>query len=550
MNDATLRRTRLFVSWVALALANCMGASDEARDAALQSATLALWPAETTADGLARVQARARLTKLAGRGWADQPITFVCADANVQITQVQRATDANGELVAWLGARAATTATVRARWGEGEGPLVAATATVRFRAPSAAPTLNITPAQAVADANDALTVYVTGPANATLALGGGLQANDVLAPRASSLDANGQWQAQWRATHADPRTLVAQVGDASLQADATFVAGPPDQTRSVVRVISSASDANGLTTITMEVVLADAFGNPVPDNRVHLVPSAQGVAVTVVPTDGATDANGTLRVEVRSQDVGAAVVTAQAAGIVQRQNVTFAAGPIAATNSRLTLDANAGVADPNQPRTATLAIRDAANRPVAGQAVAWRIAAGTPAPTLAPLAAATDANGLAQCAIAGTSAGTYQIAATAAQDTLTATLQLYAGPASPATSTLTLTPNVVVAEHNASSAAVVRLADAYHNAVAGASVQWSGTAASFSATPASGTTDANGNAAASVRATAAGTTLVQVRKPTCGWRRRPCRWWRAQRVRPPPTGVQRQPRKLPTASSR
>lgn len=164
--------------------------------------------------------------------------------------------------------------------------------------------------------------------------------------------------------------------------------------------------------------------------------------------------------------------------------------------------------------TVTISVKDAASRPVGGQAFSF--SAGGAGNTFVPAAASgtTDLNGNFSARLSSTVAQTETVTATSGANALSAPLAIVPGPPSPARSSLTLSGSPAIANGASSVGIAVLVNDAWGNAIAGHLVNLTASGIGNTLAPASGSTDAAGRFSAQLTSTKIGSKTVAASVPT------------------------------------
>ena len=268
------------------------------------------------------------------------------------------------------------------------------------------------------------------------------------------------------------------------------------------------------------VIVRDASSNPVAGVSVTFTLTASGgTGGSIAPGTPATvvtDASGvaTLSSWMLGQTSGTSnnTVTATASGVAG--TVTFNASGAAGTAQHIV--ANSSTSQTGTVGTAVAApsvlVRDAYNNPVSGVAVTFAVGAG--AGTTAPASGASvtsSASGVAALTTwtLGTATGTNSVtasAATLAGSPLTFIASSTPGLTSDGQSRVIRTgANNIAADGSSSSTITVTVRDGFGNVIPGKSVSLARTGTTSAISPASGTSDANGQVAFSVTDPAAET---------------------------------------------
>jgi adhesin/invasin len=328
--------------------------------------------------------------------------------------------------------------------------------------------------------------------------------SDTLSAATVTTDASGVASATLASTHAETKTVSATVGSFMLSGMATFVASDVNAADSSLTVAPNSAPADGITTETVTVTLADAGGNPLVNTAVSL--SASGSGNHFAATTGTTDAAGhfvtTLTATVAQNETlsayvgGVVVVTAPA---------SFVSGPADQAHSTVTAT-GMPTADGIQAVAITVHVGDSHGNPVAGQAVT--LAATGTQNTLTPASGTTDANGALTATLASTKAETKTISATIGSFAVMATATFVPGPLSMALSTFVVTPSSVPADGVSHATLTFTARDAHGNWLPGLSTRFAATGSSNTINPTSALTSASGVATATLGSTTAETKTV------------------------------------------
>ncbi|MED9796298.1 Ig-like domain-containing protein, partial [Escherichia coli] len=273
-------------------------------------------------------------------------------------------------------------------------------------------------------------------------------------------------------------------------ADVTFVAAMQgellaDRTQAL---------ADGQEAVSYTLTLKTTDGKPLSGKNVTFTTTAGQLS----RTQGTTDQNGQLSVQLTSTRAGQAVVNASVDG------TTISAAPVTFENhldSAIVVNKTSAVADGQDSIILTAVIRDAAGIPVAGQAVTWHTDNGQ----FTQQDAVTNAAGAASATLTSTQAGTAQVSLSLNGTTTTVsaprvsfTQQLYL--------TLQAGRTTAVADGNDAITYTLNVRDAAGQPVKDKSVQWSTDLGTLSAPQ--GTTSAQGEATVTLTSTQAGQAVV------------------------------------------
>ena len=286
------------------------------------------------------------------------------------------------------------------------------------------------------------------------------------------------------------RVAVTTRNQTAKAADVTFVAAM--QGELLADRIQALADGQEAVSYTLTLKTTD--GKPLSGKNVTFTTTAGQLS----RTQGTTDQNGHLTVQLTSTRAGQAVVSAVADGItVSAAPVTFET----AVNSSLVVNKTSAVADGQDSIILTSVIRDAAGIPVAGQAVTWHTDNGQ----FTQQDAVTNAAGAASATLTSTQAGHAQVSLSLNGTTTTVnaprvsfTQQLY----------LTLQAGRVtaVADGNDAITYTLNVRDAAGQPVKDKTVQWTTDLGTLSALQ--GTTSAQGEATVQLTSTQAGQAVV------------------------------------------
>ncbi|UNH35418.1 inverse autotransporter beta domain-containing protein [Escherichia marmotae] len=273
-------------------------------------------------------------------------------------------------------------------------------------------------------------------------------------------------------------------------ADVTFVAAMQgellaDRTQAL---------ADGQEAVSYTLTLKTTDGKPLSGKNVTFTTTAGQLS----RTQGTTDQNGQLSVQLTSTRAGQAVVNASVDG------TTISAAPVTFENhldSAIVVNKTSAVADGQDSIILTAVIRDAAGIPVAGQAVTWHTDNGQ----FTQQDAVTNAAGAASATLTSTQAGTAQVSLSLNGTTTTVsaprvsfTQQLYL--------TLQAGRTTAVADGNDAITYTLTLTDAAGNPVSGERVDWHTDSGRLWQTQ--GTTDAQGRATTTWESTTPGTATI------------------------------------------
>ncbi|MEZ0308239.1 MAG: Ig-like domain-containing protein [Ramlibacter sp.] len=117
-----------------------------------------------------------------------------------------------------------------------------------------------------------------------------------ITPATTTTDANGRASAVLSSTTSGPANVIAQVGAAQANLPVTFIATTPATLvlQANPGTVPPNTGATATNQATLQAIVRDAAGNPVPDRVVNFSAIADGSNGMISPGSGATDANGTV----------------------------------------------------------------------------------------------------------------------------------------------------------------------------------------------------------------------------------------------------------------
>ncbi|HFF9411218.1 TPA: inverse autotransporter beta domain-containing protein [Escherichia coli] len=273
-------------------------------------------------------------------------------------------------------------------------------------------------------------------------------------------------------------------------ADVTFVAAMQGE----LLADRTQARADGQEAVSYTLTLKTTDGKPLSGKNVTFTTTTGKLS----RTQGTTDQNGQLSVQLTSTRAGQAVVNASVDG------TTISAAPVTFENrpdTAIVVNKTSAVADGQDSIILTAVIRDAAGNPVAGQAVTWHTDKGQ----FTQQDAVTNAAGAASATLTSTQAGNAQVSLSLNGTTTTVsaphisfTQQLYL--------TLQAGRTTAVADGNDVITYTLNVRDAAGQPVKDKAVQWSTDLGTLSASQ--GTTSAQGEATVTLTSTQAGQAVV------------------------------------------
>ncbi|HTE08779.1 MAG TPA: Ig-like domain-containing protein [Flavitalea sp.] len=303
-------------------------------------------------------------------------------------------------------------------------------------------------------------------------------------------------------------------------ATVTFVAFEPDPDQSDLQILTDSASADNIGTNTLEAVIRDVNGNPVPNQTVTFAINS-GTASFVGSATVTTDANGIAIVALISGTPGNVLISATAIGtpnvlINDIESMTFLDHTPAPSNpgTNIQITTNNAVADGIDLDLVTATVVDNYGIPVAGQSVTFNFGTNTiGAIFTTPITVTTDINGVATISLSSTGAGTSAVTATVNGLPITngnpaaATFVAGAPDISNPLTAIIIDKDISEADGLDSSVVHVHIADQFGNPVANQTILFAFTGTAGSG-PLSLFTDANGNATLKLASTTIGTNDV------------------------------------------
>lgn len=487
-----------------------------------------------TADGAATNSVRAVVTDEDGNPVPNQPVTFSIASGSGSFTTpVTVQTDANGVAVATLTSTVAGDVSIEAVIGV--TPITnGSPAVVQFVADvpdASAPTtrLEVIATNAVADgtAINSVRAVITDAngnpvANETVIFVIASGTADAVGALTVTTDANGLAVLELTSTVANIVEITASFGGGTSitngsPASVEFVPDTPDITVPTTRleIVTTGVVADGVSTNSVKAVITDANGNPAANQSVTFqIASGDGTFTT--PVTVITDASGEASVSLSSNTVGTVGIIAEVEGVPIVNGspaiVEFTADPpdTSVPTTFLEVVSTGAVADGVATNSVRANITDAFGNPAANVTVTFQIISGTADP-VGSLTVTTDANGQAVLELTSTVVNTVDITAQVNGSVITngspATVAFVVDvpSVSAPTTRLEVVVNGADADGVATNSVKAVITDANGNPVANQTVtfQIASGDGTFT-TPATVTTDINGEAMVSLSSTTEG----------------------------------------------
>ncbi len=500
-----------------------------------------------TADGVATTTITATVVSNTGAPLVGRTVTITTDGTNDTITQPAAPTDLSGRATATLASITAETKTIRVTVDAATTPvLLSDQLAVTFTGDpnNISPTLSsvvLAPGgPIVADGTQTCAITVTvrdvnGNAVAAkpvqfLATGTG----NTLAPATGNTDAGGQMSTTIASTVAETKTTSVMVEPGGImmvladQPAVQFTADPATISTTLSSAVASPASgvvADGVDSSTITVTVLDANSNPVAGQAVQI--GSTGTNNTITQPAGPTDAAGQATATIASTTVETKTITVTidpggaALVLASMPTVGFVGNPSDVSpslSSAVASPATGVVADGTASSSITITLRDTGGNPVVGRSVL--IAASGSGNTLTQRTGPTDGAGQVTAGVTSTVAETKTvIVSTANADGSPVvlvdqpTVEFVGDPTtiSATLSTAVASPTSgVIANGLNTSTITVTVLDGNSNPVAGQTVQIASDGTGNTLTQPGGTTDAAGQATATIASTTAETKTITV----------------------------------------
>ncbi len=287
-----------------------------------------------TADGVDAVGVTVTVRDGQGNPIAGAAVTIEATGTSNTITQPVGVTGANGVATGSVRSTKAELKTVSARVG---GVLVTNTENVTFIPggfSASASDVQVDKTTATADGVDAVGVTVTvrdGQGNPIAGAAVTIEAtgtSNTITQPVGVTGANGVATGSVRSTKAELKTVSARVGGVLVTntRNVTFVPGAFSATASDVQVDKTTATADGVDAVAVTVIVRDGQGNGIPGRIVAIDATGSGNVIT--QPAGVTDANGIAVGSLKSTVAQAKTISATAggSGITKTVGVSFVSG--------------------------------------------------------------------------------------------------------------------------------------------------------------------------------------------------------------------------------
>jgi len=327
---------------------------------------------------------------------------------------------------------------------------------------------------------------------------------------------NGNGEATFNVADGTAETVTFTATDVSDSIQIThtamvnFQVPAASSSKSVVTVSATMAPADGVTSVAIDVTLADQFGHPIAGVSISAAGSPSATTRVAPQTEststpaGTTDSTG--KAVFFAYDTTAETVTYTATDTTdnvvldQTVSVTYLAGVPQASDSTLSANPTAVPADGTTSSTVTVTLEDHNGNPVPAKAIT--LVAATGSSSITPSSSMTDTKGQATFKVTDAASEVVFYTATDTTDSLPLAGQgvtvTFGTPPPPvpaiADSTVVVEPSQVPADGSTSATVTVVLADANGDPVSGKTVALNPASGNSSVVTVTGVTDGNGEA--------------------------------------------------------
>jgi len=406
----------------------------------------------------------ARVTDAYGNPVPSHPVTFT-ANNGATITSVGR-TDHNGSVLAEVNSTIAGDSTVIASTNG-----TSQTTNVTFVAGDRdSGTLTVLADEAVADGVSTNRVQARVVDSHNNPVPNQMVTFSVVSGGASvvtatvNTDSNGQAVTDLTSTTAGSSDIRGTLAGGSFrQVTVNFLADSSTATITAgnLKILDDNAVANGVATNEVEVIVTDAYGNPVPGQPVTFTASNSATVLTL----GMSNAAGVVIATLTSTTAGISRVTATVNSSSQSADTTFVADASTATitGANLTVLEDNSIANGVATNRVQALVTDAFDNPVPGQAVTFTANNGATITHSGP----SDANGVVSATLTNTSAGVSTVTATINGSSLQINTLFVAGVPDAINSSMAAEPPSIMANDQAISTLRFTVKDTHGNAVTG-----------------------------------------------------------------------------------
>ena len=439
---------------------------------------------------------------------ASMPVAFASSNGNDVVGSPTTSTSLGGVATSTLSSTKAETKIITAT--AGPMSLTASVAFVAGLPSSSFSSVAASPNAFVAD-NVATTTIITSvadayanpvqAANLTLSSSG---VGDSFANALGTTTQSGTYQTTLRSTTAQTKLITATLaaGNGNVTTVVTATAGSANTTMSTLGAGPNPQVADNVSVMTLTATVRDKYANAVVNQNASVSTVDPGGNNTISPASVATDANGQATFTLRSNRAENKTVALLAGTASPQTSVTFLAGPATTANTTLALSPNGVVADYSSTTTATVTVRDQFGNVVPLQWV--MLTSSTPSDTFGVANGNTTAGGIYTTTLKAMRAETKTITAVAANANVSSQVTFIAGSPNATLSSITASPNSIVANNVATSTLTITALDGYSNTLASANVTLSSNAVGDTFSGAAGTTSPAGTYTTTITATKSG----------------------------------------------
>ncbi|MGS7193188.1 Ig-like domain-containing protein, partial [Enterobacter cloacae subsp. dissolvens] len=471
----------------------------------------------------------ATVTDEAGQPLAAQELTFsvtgltdaqgasvatLFTDSASDTKQLTVTTDARGQALVMVRSKIAKDGTVTVKMDNGNFK----SAQVRFIADAASAqvsALKVTKDNAIADgvsANELIATVqdVNGNPLENFTVGADVD-NDGIVDTSGVTDSNGNTTLKVMNERSGATTVTVRAGSSvartTQSATVNFVVD-----KSVAQVtegdltVASGAAANGTDSNAVSVKVTDGRGNAIAGVTLQM---SVGSGATITPAKQVSGEDGMVHASVTSLKAGSYTVNVilNESGNTAQADTTFVADESTAeiTEANLTISPDGSVADGKASNGVMAIVTDANGNLVSGATVSFTVSSDKA--SIATLTGTTGNDGKATAEVTSTTAGTYVVTASVnGKDTQKNTVFVAdSSTAEILDANISIIPDGSVANGVAKNGVMAIVTDAKGNLVSGATVSFAVSGEKTSITTVTGTTGADGKAAADITSTAAGT---------------------------------------------
>lgn len=316
----------------------------------------------------------------------------------------------------------------------------------------------------------------------------------VLSSQETVSDDSGQTNITVTSVKAGSVVVSARAGTTTPYAanSASFIADKT--TAKVVEITGDRTSvlANGTDKIAVSATVTDGHDNPLENVSVDWAATPAGG--TLSATSSMTDASGTAKVDLSSQNVATYQVTGSTNNTSESvDGLAFTVDTASAYISSLTADKSVDIVADKDTVTLTAVVLDANKHPVANATVNWS-SSDEANSTFTPASSLTDANGNATATFSTLKSGDVTVTASSGSSRQTQTLHTIGNIDTASFSGITADQNELPADGSTQVTWTAVLADANHNPLPNVNVIWSPDNSIVTLTATNSNTDAEGQA--------------------------------------------------------